>query len=212
MRIFIFLLLFTSSLIAQADEWQTFYEKSGFLETPRHEQTIEYCQRLAKASPFVRYQSFGTSPQGRNLPLLIINKNGHFTAEEVRKTDQIVFYIQAGIHSGEIDGKDAGFKLIRDLVIHNKYLGLLDHVTILFNPIFSVDAHERFSAYNRANQNGPKEMGWRVTAQNLNLNRDYLKADAHEMQAFLKLYNEWLPGFYADCHVTDGADFQYSIT
>ncbi len=207
----IFLLLFSVSF-AFADDWQTFYEKSDFKETPRYEETIRYCKKLAEASPYVEYQTFGVSPQGRKLPLLVVNKNGLFTAAAVRETDQAVFYIQAGIHSGEIDGKDAGLMLIRDLVIHNKYPHLLDHVTILFNPIFSVDGHERFGPYNRANQNGPAEMGWRVTAQNLNLNRDYLKADTPEMQAMLRLYNEWLPEFFADCHVTDGADYQYAVT
>jgi len=199
-------------VFALADDWQTYYEKSGFKETPRYEETVRYCKKLAAASPYVAYQSFGTSPQGRELPLLIVNKNGLFNAADVRKTDQVVFYIQAGIHSGEIDGKDAGLMLIRDLVIKNKFPHLLEHVTILFNPIFSVDGHERFGPYNRANQNGPTEMGWRVTAQNLNLNRDYLKADAPEMQAMLQLYNEWLPEFFADCHVTDGADYQYVAT
>ncbi|MCK5407683.1 MAG: peptidase M14, partial [Candidatus Krumholzibacteria bacterium] len=82
----------------------------------------------------------------------------------------------------------------------------------LFMPIFNVDGHERFGPYNRANQNGPAEMGWRTTAANLNLNRDYLKADAPEMQAWLKLYTEWLPEFLADSHVTDGADYQYVVT
>jgi len=212
MRIFLLLLIILSFSIAQSDNWLTDYEKSGFKETPRYAETVEYCQRLAAASPMIHYQSFGTSPQGRELPLLIVNKYGHFTSKEVRKSNHVVFYIEAGIHPGESDGKDAGLMLIRDLVIHNKYPGLLDNVTLLFNPIFSVDGHERFGAYNRANQNGPKEMGWRVTAQNLNLNRDFLKADAPEMQAMLRLYNEWLPEFFADCHVTDGADYQYAVT
>jgi hypothetical protein len=102
--------------------------------------------------------------------------------------------------------------LIRDIAIAKKHQSLLDHVTILFMPIFNVDGHERFGPHNRANQNGPEEMGWRTTASNLNLNRDYLKADAPEMKAWLRLYTEWLPEFFADCHATDGADYQYSLT
>lgn len=205
-------LIFGFSFSFQNNDWQTYYEKSGFKETPRYAETIEYCKKLADASAMIQYSTFGKSPQDRELPLLIINKNGNFTAEKVRQSDNIVFLIQAGIHSGEIDGKDAGFMLIRDLVIKGINKELLDHVTILFIPIFNVDGHERFSAYNRINQNGPVEMGWRTTAQNYNLNRDYLKADSPEMHGFLKLYHEWLPEFFADCHVTDGADFQYVIT
>jgi murein tripeptide amidase MpaA len=91
--------------------------------------------------------------------------------------------IQAGIHAGEIDGKDAGLQLLRDILIEKKHVAILDNVIILFIPILNVDGHERFGPYNRINQNGPAEMGWRVTAQNLNLNRDYMKADAPEMRS-----------------------------
>lgn len=212
-KVFI-LLFFVTTLIAQdaTSYWQTWYEKSGYKETPRYKETIEYCQKLSSSSPMIQYTTFGKSPQGRDLPLLIVDKNGNFSSDAVRKTDNVVFLIQAGIHAGEIDGKDAGLMLIRDLIIFRKNISLLDHVTLLFIPIFNVDGHERFGAYNRINQNGPEEMGWRTTAQNYNLNRDYLKADAPEMHGFLKLYNEWLPEFFADCHVTDGADYQYTVT
>ncbi len=212
MRAVFFLCFFPLFLQAQFDVWQTGYEKSGFKATPRYAETIDYCKRLADASPWIDYQTFGVSPQGRALPLLIADRYGNFTPEKVRRTSQVVFMIQAGIHSGEIDGKDAGLMLLREIAITKKLENLLDNVTILFIPIFNVDGHERFSAYSRANQNGPEKMGWRTTAQNLNLNRDYLKADAPEMQRWLKLFDAWLPDFFADCHVTDGADYQYAIT
>ena len=83
--------------------------------------------------------------------------------------------------------------------------GALAQVTFVFVPVFNVDGHERFGRWNRPNQVGPEEMGWRTTAQNLNLNRDYVKADAPEMQAMLRLLNEWDPILYVDLHVTDGA-------
>lgn len=199
-------------LLASPTDWQTFYEKSDYKKTPNYDQTIEYCKRLAEASPWVEYKSFGTSPRGRDLPLLIVDREGRFEPDDVRKSDNVVFMILAGIHSGEINGKDAGLTLIRDIVMDKKHLPLLDHVTILFIPIFNVDGHERSGPYNRANQNGPEQMGWRTTATNLNLNRDFLKADAPEMQAWLRLYNRWLPEFLADCHTTDGADYQYPLT
>jgi Zinc carboxypeptidase len=192
--------------------WQTYYEKSDYKKTPSYDETIEYCKKLADVSNMIHYSTFGKSPQGRDIPLLIVDKNGNFLADAVHKTGNAVFMIQAGIHAGEIDGKDAGLMLIRDMVIFRKNIELLDNVTLLFIPIFNVDGHERFGPYNRINQNGPEKMGWRTTAQNYNLNRDYIKADSPEMQAFLKLYNEWLPDFFADCHVTDGADYQYVVT
>ena len=93
--------------------------------------------------------------------------------------------IQGGIHAGEIDGKDAGFLALREALDGKAAPGALDRQVLVFVPVFNVDGHERFGRWNRPNQRGPEEMGWRTTAQNLNLNRDYVKADAPEMQAML---------------------------
>lgn len=197
---------------AEESGWTTWYEQSGCTATPRYEETIAYCRRLADASPWVSYESFGISPQGRELPLVIADKDGCFSPAAARRAGKIVLLVQACIHAGESDGKDAGLMLLRDIAISKIRPDLLDNVTLLFIPIFNVDGHERFGPYNRINQNGPAEMGWRVTARNLNLNRDYLKADAPEMQAWLRLFAAWLPDFFVDCHVTDGADYQYVVT
>lgn len=205
-------IIWTPRLFGQNEQWITYYERSGYLETPRYQETIRFSKSLADHSPMISYKSLGTSPQGRDLPLLIIDNKGLTTVEDVRNQGKAVILIQACIHSGESDGKDAGLMLARDMAIHAKNVDLLDNVTLLFVPIFNVDGHERFGPYNRINQNGPKEMGYRTTAQRLNLNRDFLKADAPEMQAMIKLYTEWLPDFYIDCHVTDGADYIYPLT
>ncbi len=196
----------------EAGEYVTGYEASGHTRTPRYDETVEYCKKLAEASRWLHYTTFGTSPQGRGLPLLIADKKRQFTTEKAQRDDKVVLLIQAGIHAGEIDGKDAGLMLMRDIAVTKAYPSLLDHVTILFIPIFNVDGHERFGPYSRINQNGPEDMGWRVTAQSLNLNRDYLKADAPEMRAWIQLFNAWDPDFFVDCHVTDGADYQYVVT
>ncbi len=199
-------------LKAQDTALLTFYEKSNYLKTPGYTETIDYCKKLAKASSILHYTTFGKSPQGRDLPILIADRNGNFTPEAVRKSGNAVLLIEACIHAGESDGKDAGLMLLRDLAIYKKNSELLDHVTLIFIPIFNTDGHERFGPYNRINQNGPEEMGWRTTSANLNLNRDFMKADAPEMRAWLQLFNNWLPDFFIDCHVTDGADFQYTMT
>ncbi len=207
--VFVFLSI---TLIAQDDEWATFFELSGKKETPRYQETMDYCKRLELNSKWIHMTSFGKSAMGRDLPLMIIDNQGLSDQESLHASGKLVLLIQACIHPGESEGKDAGLMLIRDLVIGKKFPGLLDHVSILFIPIFNVDGHERFGPYNRINQNGPLEMGWRVTANNLNLNRDYLKADAPEMQAWLKMFNSWMPDFFIDTHTTDGADYQYVMT
>ncbi len=119
--------------------------------------------------------------------------------------------VQAGIHSGEIDGKDAGLMLLRDITQGDKK-DLLAKVDLLFIPVLSVDAHERRSQFNRMNQRGPLEQGWRNTSTNLNLNRDYAKLDAPELRAVLGVINQYKPDLYIDVHVTDGEDYQYDIT
>ena len=193
-------------------EWQTHTEKTNYRETPRYDETIAYAQKLAARSPLIRYTSFGKSGEGRDLPLMIAAEGGTFTPEAARSAGKAIVLIQACIHPGEPDGKDAGFALLRDIAITRTRPHLLDHVTVLFIPIYNTDGHERFSPYNRINQNGPAEMGWRATSTNLNLNRDYMKAETPETRAWLKLWTAWNPDLFIDCHVTDGADYRYNVT
>jgi murein tripeptide amidase MpaA len=222
-RIKVFLLpfalfLLTSTLLAQSSsqnvpaEWLTHAEATDYRETPRFNETVAFARRLDRASDLIRFTDFGRSPQGRALPLLIVARNNAFTPERARATNKIVVLVQACIHAGESDGKDAGLALLRDIAVTRTESNLLENVVILFIPIYNVDGHERFGPYNRINQNGPREMGWRATATNLNLNRDYMKADAPETRAWLRLWNEWSPDLFIDCHTTDGADFRYNIT
>ncbi|MBP6004372.1 MAG: hypothetical protein KA746_13140 [Pyrinomonadaceae bacterium] len=213
------ILVLVGSVFSQSEsanvpaEWQTKAERTGYRETARYDETVEYCRRLAKASGgMIVYETYGTSGEGRELPLLIAASGRALTPEAARKQGKAVVLIQAGIHAGEIDGKDAGLALLRDIAITRTRLALLKDVVILFQPIYSVDGHEKWSAYNRINQNGPDEMGYRANSNNLNLNRDYMKADAPETRAWLGLWNKWRPDLFIDCHVTNGADFQYNVT
>ena len=100
MKSIIVILVLFLNMHLNADDWNTFYENSDFKQTPRYIETIDYCRKLAQASPKIHYTTFGKSPQRRDLPLLIVDQNGNFTPESVRNTDNIVFFIQAGIHSG----------------------------------------------------------------------------------------------------------------
>lgn len=190
----------------------TEFEKSGGKRTATYAETAAYLRRLDDAAEWVRVSSFGTSPEGRDLQLVIVDRHGRFTPSRAHTKDNVVVLVQAGIHAGEIDGKDAGLMLIRAMAVEKSLAGLLDHATLLFVPIFNVDGHERTGAFNRPNQIGPENQGFRTTAVNLNLNRDYMKADAVEMRAWLSMFDQWQPDFFIDCHVTDGADYQYVVT
>jgi hypothetical protein len=142
---------------------------------------------------------------------MAVSTSGKLDARAARAAGLPVMLAQGGIHAGEIDGKDAGFALIQELLEGRKD-GPLARAVLLFVPVFNVDGHERFAAWSRPNQRGPEEMGWRTTAQNYNLNRDYMKADAPEMQAMLRLVEEWDPLAMLDLHVTDGAKFEHDIS
>jgi len=209
----VLLLLVTQVVLPQIpDEWVTYFERSGFTATPGYDKSMEYFQTLADFSPWAEFKSFGISPQGRELKFLIVSKENAFNSAEAKEIHKPILLIINGIHAGEIGGKDASMLLLRDILITKEKESLIDSVTLLIVPIFNVDGHERTGKHNRINQNGPEEMGWRTTAQNLNLNRDWMKADAPEMRAMLKLFSEWLPDFTIDTHATDGADYQYTIT
>lgn len=204
------LFLFLSTSIFGQKQLETLFETSNGKETPDYDATLAYCKKLADFSPMVKFTYFGNTALGYQLPLLIVDKDKDFAPHFPRK--KAVVMIQACIHPGEPDGKDAGFLLIRDIVTKKEYEKLLDHVTILFLPVVNVEGHLRFGPYNRINQEGPEKMGWRTNSLNLNLNRDHLKADAVEMRHWLKFFDTWLPEFFIDCHTTDGADYQYTMT
>ena len=191
---------------------QTYAEQTNYRETPNYADTIAFAQQLAEASPAIQYRTFGQSGQGRDLPLLVASESQTFTPEAAREQGKAVVLIQACIHSGEPDGKDAGFALLRDVAITRTAAGILENVVLLFIPIYNTDGHERSTPYNRINQNGPELMGWRTTSTYQNLNRDYMKADTPETRAWLRLWNEWQPDLFIDCHVTDGADYRCNIT
>ena len=212
-KITIIVLLLAQSVLSQSSgEWITHFEKSGFTSTPGYQETMDYFQSLVDFSEYAKFKNFGISPQGRELRYLIVSREMKFKPVVLSNREKPVLLIINGIHSGEIEGKDASMLLLREILITKEKEHLLDSLTLLVVPIFSVDGHERTSKYNRINQNGPEEMGWRTTAQNLNLNRDWMKADAPEMQAMLKLISEWMPDFIIDSHTTNGADYQYTIT
>ncbi|WP_115718461.1 M14 family metallopeptidase [Gallaecimonas mangrovi] len=185
------------ALINKADP--TPAEQSDFKTTPDYAATISYLKALAADLPTLQLSRFGKTGQGRDMWAVTIGDpaNGKPT-----------LLLQAGIHPGEIDGKDAGLMFLRDWV-DGQHRGLLSKVNLVFVPVFNADGHERSGPYNRPNQRGPENMGWRTNARNLNLNRDYTKLDTPEMRAMLALINKVSPSLYIDVHVTDGEDWQY---
>lgn len=198
---------------AQAPSLTTVAERSGYMKTGRYDEVVALCGAFASRYPeSVRCDAFGTTPEGRQMQVLVASRTGALTPEAARARKLPVVLVQGGIHAGEIDGKDAGFLALRQILDGEAAPGVLDDLVVVFVPVFNVDGHERFGRWNRPNQRGPEEMGWRTTAQNHNLNRDYLKADSAEMRAMLALIDAWDPILTVDLHATNGAQFEHDIS
>ncbi len=196
---------------APTPDLTTTAERTGFERTGRYDEAVRLCHDVERTWPRrARCFSYGTTPEGRELVALAASADGVTRPLAARTRGRPVVLFQGGIHAGEIDGKDAGFMVLREWLASADG-GPLAKVTAVFVPVVNPDGHERFGPNQRPNQRGPAETGWRTTAQNLNLNRDYAKADAPEMRALLALLSEWDPIVYADLHVTDGAQFEHDL-
>jgi hypothetical protein len=197
---------------AQVDALRTEAERSDFVRTGRYAELAPLIAQFQSRYPdAVREEQFGTTPEGRPMLAMVVTRSGALTAADARARDLPVLLVQGGIHAGEIEGKDAGFIALRQMLAGEAGTRALEKVVIVFVPIYNVDGHERFHAWNRPNQTGPAQMGQRATAQNLNLNRDYIKQDAPESRAMLSLVERWDPIVYLDIHTTDGAKFQHDV-
>lgn len=194
-------LLFLLSGISHAASLRTTAEISGWKKTGRANESEKLCHLFAKKFPQqVQCRTLGLTPERRKMTYLVVGS----------LRDPVV-WVQAGIHAGEIDGKDAVFWLLRKALEEKTIANPFKGICMVFLPIMNLDGHERFGKFNRPNQVGPEEMGWRTTAQNYNLNRDFLKVDAPEMRMILKLWHEVNPVLSLDLHVTDGAQFQPEV-
>lgn len=192
--------------------WATPFEASGQVASPPLAETLAWLDRLAAATPHIVRVDLGTSPEGRPLALYVASAEGAATPAALAANGRPTLFAHAGIHGGEIDGKDAGMMLLRDLTVLDRLPGLLDEVNLLFLPVLNVDGHERRSPFGRINQRGPAVTGWRTNARNLNLNRDFTKLDAPETRILVQALRDWAPDLWLDLHVTDGLDYRYDVT
>lgn len=200
------------SLIQQAGPLTTDFELSDGYISPDYKNTMAFVERLVAANPTqFKSQIIGYSNSKRAIKMVVASEQGFFDADQLANSTKPTVLVQAGIHAGEIDGKDAMFMLLRDIAT-GKRRDILKKVNILFIPILNVDGHERSGHFNRINQRGPSKMGFRTNANNLNLNRDFTKLDTPEVKSVLKVINDYNPNLYVDVHVTDGADYQYDVT
>jgi Zinc carboxypeptidase len=192
-------------------EWLTKAEASAFRATSSYDETLAFLRRLEARLPQMRLSFYGTSAEGRPLPVVVLSREKAFTAAEARRLPRPIILIVNGIHAGEIDGKDSCLMILRDLALGQRQ-ELLDAATVLIVPIYNVDGHERVSRFNRPNQDGPAlGMGFRTTASGLDLNRDHMKLATVEARALVGLFNEWRPHLHVDDHVSNGFDHAWVV-
>ncbi|MHB1425570.1 MAG: DPP IV N-terminal domain-containing protein [Gemmataceae bacterium] len=209
--------LFLSVGIARPDAPETSLprtvaEKSDYQATSRHEEVVDFCERLKKLSPLIRLGELGKSGEGRALPLVILADPPVSTSAEAAKSGKLVVLAIANIHAGEVDGKEALLMLARDLATA-KEKPLLKDLILVFAPIFNADGNEKIDKEHRRAQNGPiGGVGVRVNAAGLDLNRDYIKLDSPEVRALVRFFNKWDPAIFIDCHTTNGSHHRFTIT
>lgn len=188
-------------------------EITQFRRTGVYAEVETACQNLAKNYPdAARCFSIGRTSEGRAIWALAVSRSGALTPTQAKRMGVPVVLAIGGTHAGEIDGKDAGLILVRNMLKNPAVNDPLKHQVFLFVPVFNVDGHERPSPYNRPNQNGPALQGERVTAQRINLNRDWMLGQTSEMNAMLHLISHWDPLLTLDLHVTDGVRFRHEVS
>ncbi len=197
---------------ASAQPLQTVAEKSDYKATSKAADVLAFCEAVAKRGPTAKLDSFGTSHEGRKLPLLVIADPPVATAEEAKQSGKLVVLAFANIHAGEVDGKEALLAFARDLT-DKKSHPLLKDLVILLVPNLNADGNEKIDPKNRPGDNGPADgAGTRANAQGLDLNRDFVKLESPEIRALVKLVNDWNPALVIDCHTTNGSKHRYTLT
>lgn len=200
------------SPVARAALPRTRAERTSYAETSTYDDVIGFVDSLQKVGVSMSRQELGRTAEGRTQPLLVLSRPVVTTPEQARALRRPVVYVQANIHAGEVEGKEALLALVRDLATTRN--NVLDSIVLIAIPIYNADGNERFKpqAVNRTEQNGPESVGQRPNAQMLDLNRDYVKAEAPETRSSLAAFEKWNPDVFVDLHTTDGSFHGYALT
>jgi len=179
--------------------------------TATYEEAINHYKKLEIAySSSIKVNEFGMTDSGNPLHEIIVTKDGVFDPKEIRKNGKAIIFVNNAIHPGEPCGVDASMMLARDL--RKKRNNLLDNAVLIIIPIYNISGHLNRGGFSRANQQGPIAYGFRGNAQNLDLNRDFIKGDTENAKSFSKLYTKWSPDILIDNHTSNGADYPYVMT
>ncbi|NJW51843.1 M14 family metallopeptidase [Salinimicrobium oceani] len=200
---------FSNYILEQDYDFTTTFEKSGGTETGTYTEVIDFYEDLAAVYPSIDLQIFGETDSGKPLHLMVYSRDKNFDFKKLRE-DHTVILINNGIHPGESDGIDATMMLFRDLAQDS--IVLPENTVIATIPIYNVGGALNRNSFSRTNQNGPKSYGFRGNARNFDLNRDFIKADTRNTRTFYEIFHHVNPDVFIDTHVSNGADYQYTLT
>ena len=188
-------------------------ERSSFTETSTYADVMAFIDSLRDISPTLHVTRLGQSPSGRDIPMLVLSRPAVRTPAEAKAANRPIVYLQGNIHGGEVEGKEALLSLLRDLSTDD-FRNVLDSLVIIAVPIYNIDGNDAMGAQerNRGSQNGPALIGQRPNGQGLDLNRDYIKAEAPETRAALEMFRTWDPDVLVDLHTTNGSYHGYALT
>lgn len=181
-------------------------------KTATYDDAISFYKQLDARYPNAKLLQYGNTDIGKPLHVFVITNDGDFIPESIRKKNKRILLINNGIHPGEPCGIDACISFSADVLADKNLKQLLQHVVIAIIPVYNIDGSLNRSCCSRANQNGPEEYGFRGNYQNLDLNRDFIKCDSENAKSFTKIFREWQPEIFLDTHISDGADYQYTMT
>jgi len=206
-------ILLTGAFAPRLDAQQTVPERTSFAQTSSHADVLAFLDSLQARGAGIRIGTLGTSTQGRRIPYVIAARPMVDNPGDAKRSGKPVLYIQANIHAGEVEGKDATLRLLRDVTL-GPLRSLLDSVVLLVVPIYNTDGNDAFgpSERTRPGQNGPAIVGLRPNGQGYDLNRDYVKQDAPETRASLAFIAAWDPDVFMDLHTTNGSYHGYALT
>jgi hypothetical protein len=210
LRIFAGILLLIGILLPLSGQVELRYKNN---ETLTWKESIDMYRWLDEQYEEATLMNVGSTDAGRPLHLFVIDRGRQFSPDLIRESGKNILFINNGIHPGEPCGVDASLKLASELLSgKDSSARYLDQTVIAIIPMFNVGGALNRGSYHRANQNGPKEHGFRGNARNLDLNRDFIKLDSKNTQSLVKVLRKWDPDIFIDTHTSNGADYPYTIT
>ena len=210
MRLKFTVCIFFVAIIVNAQKFTTIFQKSNGLETATYKSCIDFYDQIARSSPKIQIKTFGNTDAGYPLHLVIFSNDKNFNAASWQQQNRLVILVNNGIHPGEPDGIDASMLLLQDII--NGKITIPTNIILAIIPIYNIGGSLNRGNFSRVNQDGPLAYGFRGNAQNLDLNRDFTKSDSRNSKAFTQIFHYLNPDIFIDNHVSDGADYQHTMT